>query len=119
AVLLIEMRQDFGIRRAVENVAAGLELRAQFAIVINLSVEDDRDALVFVIGGLLSGHQVDDRQPAHAERDTVTNDITFGVRTAMKHPVAHRAQQLARPIRWRGARVKIRPSGYSTHVNGE
>ncbi len=67
---------------------------AQIAIVVQLAVEDDRDVLGFIPGGLVAAGQVDDAQPAHSQRESrstrVTDKKAFFVRTAMAHRRGHR-----------------------------
>src|SRR4051812_34493542 len=57
AVLLIKMRQDFSVRFTAEPMAASFEVVAQFAIVINLAVENYRDAVIFIESWLLATEQ--------------------------------------------------------------
>ena len=50
-------------------MSALFEIGAQLAIVVDLAVENDGDAVVFVEGRLFAGDEIDDREPTHAERD--------------------------------------------------
>src|SRR5436309_14403618 len=54
AVFFVEMRQDLGIRSAAKSMTARFEIGAQLAVVVNFTVEDDRDAVVLVEGRLLT-----------------------------------------------------------------
>jgi len=60
------MRQDLRIRASFEYVAAGLELTTEFAVIVDLAIEDssDRpDSSVFVCHRLRSGwRQVNDAE---------------------------------------------------------
>src|SRR2546423_6819129 len=96
-------------------MAAGFEIRAQLAIVVNLAVENYRHAVIFVESWVLTGEEIDDRQPAHTERDTIIDQIAFRIGTAMLHAVAHRAQQLFAAIRRRRAWIEIGPTGDAAH----
>ena len=51
AILFVKMRKHFGVGRAAKRVAALFEIAAQLAIVVDLAVENDGDALVFVEDG--------------------------------------------------------------------
>ena len=51
---------DLCVAAGVEGVTEGLEFWDEFLVVVDFSVEDDTDALVFVVERLLAGGQVDD-----------------------------------------------------------
>src|SRR5438876_8270450 len=67
AVLFVKVRQDFGVGSAAKGMTAGLKISAQFSVVVNLAVENDGDAFVFVINRLLASDEIDDRQAPHTE----------------------------------------------------
>ena len=48
-------------------MTGGLELGAEFAVVVNLAVEHEPDRAIFVVDRLLPRGQVDDAQPPHPE----------------------------------------------------
>src|ERR1041385_3040457 len=96
-------------------MAASFEIGAQLAIIVNLAVEDHGYLTIFVESRLLAGEEIDDRQTAHAERDSIVQQITFRIRPAMDHAIAHRAQELFSAFTWRRARIEVGPTGYSTH----
>src|SRR5712675_1958803 len=96
-------------------MTARFKVRAQLAIVVNLSVKDDGNAVIFVESWLLASEQIDDCQTAHAQRDSVVEQIAFRVRTAMMHAIAHRAQKLFTAIARRRARIEVGPTGYAAH----
>ena len=63
------MRQDLSIRALSEYVAMGLELMPEFAVVVDLAIEDGPDGSVCVRHRLRSGwRQVDDAQARVNER---------------------------------------------------
>ena len=70
-------------------MAAFFQVNPQLAVVVNLAIENDGDAVIFVERRLLTSQQIDDRQAPHAQRDPIINQITFRIRTAMDHAVAH------------------------------
>ena len=69
AVLLVGVHHDLRIRLGGEAVAAGLELLSKLEEVVDLTVEDDAYAAVFVEDRLITCVQVDDRQAAHRQAD--------------------------------------------------
>src|SRR6185369_17707558 len=91
------------------------EICAQFAIVVDLAVENYRDALVFVENRLFAGDQIDDREPAHSKGYAARHEQSFRVRSAMDHPLTHRVQQLLRTVRRRRVRIETGPTGDSAH----
>ena len=84
---------DFGVAAGVEHVAERLQLRDQFLVVVDLAVEDDAHAVVFVVERLLAGGQVDDRQAPVPQADARLDMQAALVRAAMElgfvHPVQH------------------------------
>ena len=109
------MRQHFRIRRTAERVPALFQIRAQLPVVINLAIQDDGDLSVLAQSRLLARREVNDREPSHAERDARLGHQPFRVRPAMRHPRAHRTQQLLRALRLRRPRIHKCPSGNPTH----
>ena len=61
-------------------------------VVVDLAVEDDPDRAVFVRQRLMAGRQIDDAQPAVAERRPIVEELTRIVRAAMRDDVAHPRQ---------------------------
>src|SRR6267378_3809545 len=91
------------------------QILAKFAVVVDLAVEDHGHALVFVECWLFTGNEIDDCQTPHSQGDAPGNHQTFRIRSTVDHSLAHRVQEVARAVRLRGTRVKIGPTGYSTH----
>src|SRR5712664_3645426 len=89
------MNENFRVRLRDEAVTAERQALAQVAIVVQLAVEDDRDVLGFVPGGLVTAGQINDAQPAHPQckswRPRITGKKAFFIRTAMLHRRGHRA----------------------------
>jgi hypothetical protein len=73
-----------------------LEVAKQLAVVVDLAVENDPDGAVLIEDRLVTSGQVDDREPAHPQTDTVAEVVAVVVRAAMHHLVAHRLEQVAR-----------------------
>ena len=83
AIFFVKMRQDFRVRFAAKGVAASFQIRSQFAVVIDLAVENYRDAVIFIECRLLARQQIDDRQTPHSQRDAIIDQITFRIGPAM------------------------------------
>ena len=60
AELLVEMHEHLGVGLGAKGVAAGDEFGAQFAVVVDLAVEDDADRFVLIPDRLRAALQVDD-----------------------------------------------------------
>ena len=88
------MNEYLRVRLCDEVVTAEHEALAQVAIVVQLAIEDDRDILGFVPGGLVASGQIDDAQPAHPQcksrRPRIAGKKPFFIRTAMVHRRGHR-----------------------------
>src|SRR5205085_7356795 len=70
APLAVGGEDDLGVGRAAEAVALGLELAAELPVVVDLAVVDEPKRAVLAREGLVARvAQVDDREPAEAERD--------------------------------------------------
>src|SRR5207249_3215339 len=70
--LLVGGEDHLGVGGAVEAAALRLELGAQLAVVVDLTVVDELQRAVLACKRLQAGiGEVDDREPAKAERDAV------------------------------------------------
>src|ERR1700720_780005 len=65
AVLVPGMNDRFRVAVGIKLMAELLELIAQFAVVVNLAVEDNPGSAVLIMNWLLATFQVNDREPAH------------------------------------------------------
>ena len=65
---LPSMDDDFGVAARTEVVAQRLQFGHQFAVVVDLAVEDDAHRAVGIEQGLLAGGQVDDGQAPVPQR---------------------------------------------------
>jgi hypothetical protein len=77
-----------------EAVAARDQFRAQFAVVVDLTVEHQLHAAVGVADRLVAGGEVDDRQPAHAEQRACVAIHAPVVGPAMADDVVHHLADL-------------------------
>ena len=66
--LLIQVDNDFGIGPGAERMSAGSELRLEFAVVVDLAIENNPHRTVFIRQGLVAPSKIDDRQPTEAKR---------------------------------------------------
>ena len=95
AAIGIELQQHLGVGFAVELVALGLQLRAQFAVVVDFAVEGDREPAVGALHGLgATLRQVDDRQPPMGKADTPvgTGPLAAAVGAARGHAIVHASE---------------------------
>src|SRR5206468_11184857 len=70
APLAVGGEDDLGVGRATEAVAVRLQLATQLPVVVDLAVVDEPEGAVLAREGLVARvAQVDDREPAEAERD--------------------------------------------------
>jgi len=65
---------------------------AQLRVIVDLAIEDNPDCPVFIADGLIPGGEVDDAQPPHANANWTFDVYSFVVRSAMKHGLAHVAE---------------------------
>ena len=90
AVLFVGVDDGFGVGLGAEAMAAGLELAAELAMVVDLAVEDDPDRAVFVGHRLLAAGPVDDRQAPVTEARPRGVKVAAAIGSAMVQPVGHR-----------------------------
>ena len=87
---VIRLQDHLGVGVREERIALGLQLLAQFRIVVDAAVEGDRQAEIGVHHRLFGARrQVDDRQAAMAEHHPAAPDDAFGVRAARRHRFGH------------------------------
>ena len=95
-VLLVEMREDLGVAAAAQHVPARLQARAQVIVVVDLAVLGAPDAAALVREGLVAARDVDDREPASAERAALAGDEAGVVRSAIVDQLRHGAKDVLR-----------------------
>ena len=111
AVLLVGVHDDLAVGAGREAVAAGLELFAQLAVVVDLAVDDRRDRAVLGVERLVAAGHVDDRQARVGERERAEPSDALAVGPAV-------AQRLDHPLRGLGRRgpAGVEDRSYSTHA---
>ncbi len=92
-LVLVEVDEDLGVALRAERMPLGLQPTAQRGEVVDLAVEDRPDGAVLVRERLMPAGQVDDRQPAEAQRGVVVAIGPGVVRPAVDEPVRHRLER--------------------------
>ena len=89
-----------------------VELGNQLLVVVDLAVVDDADAAVLVVQRLLTGREIDDRQPLVAEPDAGLDVHALFVGAAMMLRVVHAREHVAADL---APPAAIEDAGYSAH----
>src|SRR6266850_5592878 len=96
------MDDHFGVSARAENVALCFQLVPKRLEVVNLSVENDPDALVLVAEGLVAAGNINDGKPPHTQPDAAAAILAEIVRAAMRDDPAHGGENgirgLLRPV---------------------
>ena len=93
APLLVAVEDGFGITVRGEAVAEGLEFDAQFLVVVNFAIENDRAGAVLIVDRLPAPAEVDDAQPDHPHVEAGLFVKTLPVGSTMFHGAGHFCQQ--------------------------
>src|SRR5258705_4817383 len=89
------MHDNFRVGLRTNPVTPALELIAEGLEVVDLPVVDDPDGPVLVRDRLVAGLEIDDAQPAHAERRVVVVIGALVIRSAMPEGSGHPLQRAA------------------------
>src|SRR5213594_3486271 len=95
AHLLVEVDDGLRITPRPKAMPAGDQVAPQVMVIVDLPIEDDLNGAILVGDRLLPAGDVDDRQPAHAERHLGGDEVAAVVRAAVDNRVAHRAHGAA------------------------
>ncbi len=87
--LLVGMHHYFGIGIRLEAMSQGFQSGAQFAEIINFSVEDYRKGSRLIPDRLVAARKIDDAEAAHSQGDGRGDENSFGVRATMMHGREH------------------------------
>ena len=95
--IIWKLQEDLGVAVGRKDVTLGLQLGTQVHKVEDLTVENDHDGAVLIIHRLLACGQVDDAQPAEAQRHGVFWGVTaqvvaLHIRPAVDDAVGHLMQ---------------------------
>jgi hypothetical protein len=91
AVLLVEMDQRLGVGPGAELVALGHQRAAQLLVIVDLAVEHQQDAAIFVGHRLMAAGHVHDTEPPHPQPRPALDEAAPGVRAPVGDRVAHPA----------------------------
>src|ERR1700678_1303049 len=94
AHLFVKVNNHFRIGVRGKAVAAALQLRAQFGEVIDLSVVNNPNTLVFIEYRLMPPRDVNNAQPPHPQSGPVLDEHTFVVRPAVNNGLTHPMDRL-------------------------
>ena len=111
-VLLVSVNDGLGVAIRTKVMTTLLKLFLQFTIVIDLPIQDDEDALIFVKNRLMTASQVNDRETAHAQGHTIINPHSLVIWPTVANDPAHAVDELLRVVT---TALYINKSGYSTH----
>ena len=89
------MDDRFRVTSCAVAMTLGFKLRAQFCVIVNFTVKDDPEALVFIGNRLMSGLNVDDAEPPHREAHIAFNEKTFVVRSSMHNLAVHARENIS------------------------
>ncbi len=70
-------------------MAAVHQIRAKFTIVVDFSVENDPDGVVFIAERLMTTREIDDGKPAKAQAYVSGNVVAGVVRAAVDDGIGH------------------------------
>src|SRR5574338_50087 len=93
APLLVAVDDGFGVRVGAEGMARSRQLSTQFMVIIDLPIEHDLHAVVFVADRPLAARHVDDAEPAHTEPDTGRHKMALVVRAPVPDGAAHPGEE--------------------------
>ena len=89
ALVLVEVCDHLGVAARGEPVPRALKAGAQLPVVVDLTVEDDRDRPVLVENWLVAGRQVDHTQTLDPKADAGVDVKPTRIRPAMLECRAH------------------------------
>jgi hypothetical protein len=89
------MQNGFGVALRLEVVPVSNEVPPQIAIVVDLTVENNRDQSRFVGDGLVTSCQVDDAEAAHPHANISISGDSLIIGPSMLYRIAHRGYQAA------------------------
>src|SRR5262249_28550193 len=96
ALLFVQVQDRLRVRVRLEPVPAVDQEGAQAAVVVDLSVKDDRAGAVLIKDRLMAAGHVDDAQPPEAQTGIAVDVVPVVVRAAMDDRVRHLLEQMKR-----------------------
>src|SRR6266705_92057 len=111
-ILFVGMNNSLSITVCLEMMPSLLEFLLELLIVINLPIEHDKDALVFVENRLMSPGKVNDCKPAHTQCDALAYPGSLIIWSTMANNLTHAIYKL---LCFVSATFAVDESRYSTH----
>ena len=92
------MNDHFGVRARLELVAECFKFGAQFAEIVNLTIENDGECALFIPNRLAAARKINNTEAAHAQRGTRSDQQAFVVRAAVNHCRIHPPDEALRIV---------------------
>ncbi len=83
------MNNSLGVTIRAKVMPTFLKFFLKLTIVIDFSIEDDKDTLIFVENGLMTTCQVDNREATHPQRDSITYPGPLIIWSSVTNSLAH------------------------------
>src|SRR6266568_7223236 len=112
SILFVGMNNNFRITICTEMMPAFLEFFLQLSIVIDLTIVDNQDALIFVEDRLLTTSYINNRQATHTQCNSILDPDSMIVWPTMANYLAHMIYHL---LRASVTALHIDKTSYSAH----
>src|ERR1700738_2110023 len=97
-ILLVGMNNCLGIAISTKAMPSLLEFFLKLRIIIDFSIEDDEDTLIFVENRLLAASQVDNGEAAHTKRNSLSYPGPLIIWPTVTNNLAHAVYELLRIV---------------------
>jgi len=94
SVLLIQMHDSFSIAFGAIAMPLRFKVFAEFLMIVDFTVEDNPEALVFIRDWLMTSLNVDNAEPAHGQSDILFEKEAFIVGPAVRDAPVHTTQRI-------------------------
>ena len=98
AVLFVEMDRDLDVALGPESMSPGFQSGPQLTVVVDLTVQHDRNVRIFVVDGLVSVRDTDDAETPHAEPDTGLQEEAAIIGATVHHGIGHGPESRLRDL---------------------
>src|SRR5207248_938932 len=112
SILLVQVDDSLGVAVRAIRMATSHEFFPQLSMVVDFAIENNPQRFNFVADGLMTGGEINNTEPAHADADAAVNMDAIVVWTAMRYNFKHAVQDGRIGT---GAVAKLVHSRYSTH----
>src|ERR1039458_7175951 len=89
------MDNGLGVTPGAIAVTAGLKILSQILVVVDFTIEDDPNALIFIADRLVTGLDVDDAEATHSQSDVLLDKKAVIVGPAVDDLLVHRDEHVA------------------------